>query len=474
MDVCEREPQLDGPYPPEDHDATATRNIRSRILNTLPAAEYHMDRFLSLVDVTVSDRTPSACVEAGPQPILYVNPRFLESCCQTDEHLLMLVLHELYHVTLGHTRLFPRLSPLDNIAFDAVINALLCRRFPERPYVSFFQNINPSSRLPGRLLRPPEGWPDRLNLVPEAGEAEQKVMTLLYGQCLYGTTYEEIRVLLRSSVEGADGPAMLVGDHREEASRAPHAETLEGIVRETTQGWPLPSGQFLPGRGLPDPAEVQPRLRSPRAEFLEALAALLAMARVVPTARDAIYEWRRSPVRDARQTVLPNAGDRLAAAKSLLYGVEPVLFASEATSHRPRLLPRQMAHVYVDVSGSMETMVGWLLGALEPLVRRGVCRLYAFSTVVADLSEGRRVLRDVRTTYGTNIDCVLQHLAGLRKDRCPGHAVVLTDGWFDPPAMDLLVTVEKRKVRLHAGIVGGYSDTGLQRWAHTVHYLPQL
>ena len=37
---------------------------------------------------------------------------------RTDEALWTLVLHELHHVLLGHTRLYERISPLHNLAFD--------------------------------------------------------------------------------------------------------------------------------------------------------------------------------------------------------------------------------------------------------------------------------------------------------------------------------------------------------------------
>ena len=39
--------------------------LRARILNVLPAASYQMDRFLKMVDVVVSDRTETACMEIG-------------------------------------------------------------------------------------------------------------------------------------------------------------------------------------------------------------------------------------------------------------------------------------------------------------------------------------------------------------------------------------------------------------------------
>jgi len=52
---------------------------------------------------------------------------FLDKYCQDDEDLFLLILHELYHVILGHTRLFPRFALIDNIVYDAVINSMLSR-----------------------------------------------------------------------------------------------------------------------------------------------------------------------------------------------------------------------------------------------------------------------------------------------------------------------------------------------------------
>jgi hypothetical protein len=38
-------------------------------------------------------------------PRLLINPQFVEAHAATPERLLMLVMHELHHVLLGHTRL---------------------------------------------------------------------------------------------------------------------------------------------------------------------------------------------------------------------------------------------------------------------------------------------------------------------------------------------------------------------------------
>ena len=88
-------------------------------------SSFELMTFLSLFRVRFSDKIATACVTCGESPELLLNKEFIEEHCKTDEHLFMLVMHELYHVILGHTRLFPRSTEVRNFVFDAVINALL-------------------------------------------------------------------------------------------------------------------------------------------------------------------------------------------------------------------------------------------------------------------------------------------------------------------------------------------------------------
>jgi len=82
--------------------------LRERIFNVLPAASFQMDRLLRLLDIVESDRSPTACIECAAQPRLHLNPDFIAAYCRDDESLFLLVMHELQHVVLGHTRLFGR------------------------------------------------------------------------------------------------------------------------------------------------------------------------------------------------------------------------------------------------------------------------------------------------------------------------------------------------------------------------------
>ena len=125
-----------------------------RVLEAVPAGAYEMNALLSLVRVEASAEVETAAVSCEARPVLRVNPAFVERHCRSDEHLFLLVMHELHHLLLGHTRLFPRPTPAHNLAFDAVINALLCGRFPERAYTSFFLGYYGARRDALRLRTP--------------------------------------------------------------------------------------------------------------------------------------------------------------------------------------------------------------------------------------------------------------------------------------------------------------------------------
>ncbi|MFM7230878.1 MAG: hypothetical protein ACKO3S_02725, partial [bacterium] len=79
-----------------------------RILDCMPAASYSMHALLRLVDIVETESVPCAAVECLHAPRMLVNPRFVERHANTPEKLLMLVMHELHHIILGHTRQFAR------------------------------------------------------------------------------------------------------------------------------------------------------------------------------------------------------------------------------------------------------------------------------------------------------------------------------------------------------------------------------
>jgi hypothetical protein len=80
------------------------------------------------------------------------------------------------------TRLFPRVTPIDSIVFDAVINSMLSRTVGRTVGTSLFTPTNGYDSLSERLLRPPPGWLDEFEgAVATLPKEEQRIIGLLYG-----------------------------------------------------------------------------------------------------------------------------------------------------------------------------------------------------------------------------------------------------------------------------------------------------
>ncbi len=98
-----------------------------RVLEAVPAGAYEMSALLSLLRVEASAEVATAAVSCEARPVLRVNPAFVERHCRSDEHLFVLVMHELHHrVAVPHAPLPTRPTPAHNLASMRVINSLLC------------------------------------------------------------------------------------------------------------------------------------------------------------------------------------------------------------------------------------------------------------------------------------------------------------------------------------------------------------
>ncbi len=423
--------------------------MAERILDCFPSGTYALGALLRLLDVVETEEVPTAAVECRLQPRLLVNPKFVDAWAPTPEKLLMLVMHELHHVLLGHTRLFPRVTRVDNLVFDAVINSLLCRMFPAPEHVRFFTDFYSDERFPECLLRPAAGWPfpeapgrraGRTTLLPPALHApEMKPAAQVY-LALYsarGATYRDLYDALRRQVtEALAALVPLLGDHGpasggrqppvegEQGADASRSPVLFEAVRQIVERWPQPPDPIA-GRSLADllKAEtVAPRHHPSNRALLRAL--LRKVGGLEPGG--SVFRTR-SDDPTAILTPIPTCERRALVLRAL--GAAPLLYGS--TLPQPRRRPAgERVHVYLDVSGSIGNLVGALYGAVLDCGHAVHPTVHLFSTRVADVG-----LEDLRrgfckTTGGTAIDCVAEHVRahGVRR------AVLVTDGYVGKPA----------------------------------------
>lgn len=382
-----------------------------RVLDVVPARTHAIAALLQLFRVETTTGVPTASVSCERRPVLRVNPRFVAERCRTDAHLFVLVMHELHHVLLGHTRLFLRSTPAHNLAFDAVINALLCVRFPQEAYTSFFTNIYGSQHGPLRLLAPP-GRP-----------AVRPASLAALHRALYdGTaTAEEVFRAIVREVRLTFGVGELLGSHGDEeewGTAGPADPAVVDAIRRIVEKWPPPETPVR-GRSLSDLLRETVVTTGPTVDS----AVLATVRRALCEASVADRRVRARGLGPVPAVVpLPDPRDRRASIARIV-GATPLLYASTLTDRRAR---QEIAtHVYLDVSGSVEPWLEDLYGALVALRRHLAPAVHLFSTRVETvpleaLREGVR-----KTTLGTDIACVLDHALARPVRR----VLVVTDGY---------------------------------------------
>ncbi len=136
----------------------------ARILNLVGTHAHAIHAMLTVSRVEWSREVATACVECQERPRLLLNPEFVQRWCHTPERLAALILHELMHIALGHTRLYPQPTAIHNIAFDAIINrsvldAIMAGGANVHAYAAMFTDFYAANASPAFLLRPPPGWP---------------------------------------------------------------------------------------------------------------------------------------------------------------------------------------------------------------------------------------------------------------------------------------------------------------------------
>ena len=453
----------------------------ARVLELVGGHAHALNALLTVSTVEWSDAIATACVECVDRPRLLLNPAFVAQWCHTPERLATLVLHELLHIALGHTRLFPRPTLAHNVAFDAIINRTLLAAiqgtqvrhssvhfgYDVERYTDLFTDFYSSSKAPEFILRPPPGWP----LAPDWSASHDMPPALraihrdLYDQSLDDqdnldpwdeptyrytqVTYADIMAALHD-VDGLSAEDVsLLGAHGDtpaerDALRGSRDHDAAGLLASALE--PL-CGQ-LPGQGQHlGLTQVADTARTPALEH--ALNALLRRAIRPHSAGASRTSWRQRDVRVVHRMHDRRAACRIRAA-SLLDAPMPLLFDGHILE---RLREPQRVAIYVDVSGSMDDVLPHLRRALLTLRREIEPTLYWFSTVVVAASGNELETGNVPSTGGTAIRAVITH--ATHQLPAGSSAIVLTDGYVEAVPKTMSAALRRAQVALHVGVVDG-------------------
>ena len=443
--------------------------LAQRVLDAFPSGSYALSALLRLMDIEASTEVATAAVECRIQPRLLINPDFVARHAPSPEKLLMLVMHELHHVLLGHTTLFPRCTPVQNFVFDAVINGVICRMFPQPPYTAFLTDYYDSASYPHCLLRPPPGWPGRkcrasgiANLSTVQANRVNEIHQALYSST--GASYQEVFEALPKLLDdpGLKLPSLL-GGHQgaSEGELEKLSPLLFDTVRSIVEQWPQPPDP-IKGRSLAEvlktqtvhPAKVPHSARQGLRGLMRKVAGVHASGQVRQSQLDNLNAL----------TPIPSMGRRSMVLRAL--GHEPLLHVGP-TPWLQSVRSGERVHVYLDVSGSMDLVMQALYGAVLDCAAFVHSTVHLFSSKVVDVSLAELRRGVCRTTGGTDIVCVARHMQDHRVHR----AVLVTDGWVGAPRGGHHEVL--KKVRLGVAYMGkSPNQTDLQAVANDTVVLP--
>jgi predicted metal-dependent peptidase len=409
---------------------------------------------LRLLGVRFTDKVPTLGVTLTDPPELLINAEFIRRHCTCEAHLKSAVFHEFLHIALGHTKRFNRLSMVENLALDAVINAMIFRLFGDE-YSSLFEYYYQKEIGVAKLLRPmssDEKLAIRQRQHNRRGLMKNRDMRTSFERfwdSLYaGEVGSEDVLELAQTMSGnrLSSGRFLIGRHKGDEKLSERVgEALENFHRQFEQrGF---SNAANPGKlegyeALQNAGSYGPQMDLWKSRVLSMLKRALSPERPESFPLR-VGEICRLPILSAR--------DLRAAVRCQWNPFLPV-----AEHEQTRQVPSAAATVYLDVSGSMRPEMEaavHLLNHCRKLIRMP---FWAFSETVAPAVFSNRKLL-AQSTGGTDIDCVLAHISKTK----PARAVVFSDGYIS--RFDAGLVEACSATRLMAIVTGQGSSGQLER-----------
>jgi len=409
--------------------------ISLSVIREVLRSAFGKDSFIAafITCIEASDACPTASITANGH--MRYNPRFVREHVASREDLFCVVVHELMHPMFGH--FVYQNGELENIAADMVINATISQVFSV-----------PSGE--GTLFRKfyrPEGIEGLLR--PRSCMRESRYRDLyeaFYGNAAKGkklSTGEVINSLRILTPEARARAVILLGGHGCSARTGTpgySAETPARIAQDF---------QNAMSRGTGNYAGFSDELRSLFCQVLKThLSLRKAMLqgyltrRKVDRFKQIVHQPRIgvSPI-----PIHPSKRDLVL----LSAGVLPLHFHNRV--HQPETEERGLA-VYLDVSGSVNAHLPKVLGLLQSLAS-DLKTIFLFSNQVIEVTLKTLLQGNVRTTYGTDFDCIAEHALDNRLDK----AVILTDGYASLQE-DNQAALKRLRLRTLTVLFGGKTD----------------
>jgi hypothetical protein len=379
-------------------------------------------------NVVQDEAIPTACIDASG--CMKYNPAFVKRHVVGREELFCLIAHELMHPLFSHFVHGP--GPIENLAADTVINAMVSLAYakPSRDGCLFRRYYPP--RGIEALLRP--GSATR-------GSRYENLYWRFYGMGGALSTGETVTALKVLTPVSEAREVRLLGGHGQEAGQqAGFAKEVLARIAEDLRG----SAQ--------EPCSQQGHGQAVYELLIDILRTHVPLRRTLLErfATDSKVDAFRCETRRSRTSLSPLPLQPSKRDFVLLGADIPPFHYHNA---RPRVETRKRGlAVYLDVSGSVNQHLPSIISVLRSL-KDDLRTILLFSNRVVEVPFAKLLRGHVDTTYGTDFDCIAEHIAEMRYDK----AVILTDGYASMTD-EHLALLQERRVHTLTVLFGGRKE----------------
>lgn len=336
---------------------------------------------------------------------LHYNPQFIEKHVNSKEDLFSLILHEILHPMFNH---FIRKSgPIENLASDAIINAIISVMYcSESNNGQLFKKLYPPKGLEG-LLRPLSRMSNsRFSVIYDRLYTNHNQSSMTTGELITA-----LKILLPPTFTLT---VDLLGSHNEssEANTNFAKETLEKIAIDLKR-----AAKKQMGRNAGYNNTLMDMLMNVLRTHISIKRQILqrfATDRKVDKFKELC---RHRKITCSPIPIYPSKRDLIL----LGTGFYPGFFHNQVEDIGRR--NRGLA-IYLDVSGSVNEYLPRILGILRSL-RNEIRSIFLFSNKVYEVPFKALLKGKVKTTGGTDFDCIAESIIGSNLDK----AIVITDGY---------------------------------------------
>lgn len=408
------------------------KNITNIIQDMISENPLACSALLNISEIEFTEKVETMAVSLVRKPTLYINLNFCNKYLQNDNDVKALLLHEFLHVLLQHTIKYDSMTPMLNIALDAIINAIIFRT-KGMEYANFFVGFYKWEMI-SFLLRPKISTINYNNIEQGWLDIHEQIYK---GKYCADDLYELLDYLKNKINKKFLQNIIILGDHSPKLISKESNKILDETLKK------------MDGTLIWNTSGLRGNAEDLNAEEVE-----------INNFR--LNKWKKSTIKilkkcflisnrkynetSVSESLLPiiNNSDKRAYSKFIYNKMIPL-----SRVENVQISKSHFVNIYLDVSGSMNDEISELVGLLYYFKKKIQIRLLVFSNYVSEANFINGKLQ-FESSGGTSISAVFDHIRENKINK----SLIITDGYIETIEKNMLIGIKKEDIKVLISSVG--------------------